>query len=244
MDRDRRGPSGPPSVGQLRFQSLEKPGGGTRRLVHLGRVEARSYASAVRAVSPFVLRAVGPQSQANRVHGWSARGPILEPWRVARARWRSEARALALAAGVVITTDVRSCYPSIEPDVLGDRLRTLGASSRDVTRVDRWMRWFCDQGVAGIPIGPIASAVLAEAVLQVGDEALRSIGMAHLRWVDDVAIFVQDERRAERAIEALVTAWATVGLRPNETKTSVHRDPVRWVASCWRISQAGRACLR
>jgi hypothetical protein len=237
----RSGPSGQ----AIRWEQVAKPGGGVRRLVRLDPLDALGYASAVRRVAPFVARASGSESHANRLSGWRATGPILEPWRAARHRWRGEVRRLGGAARAVATADVRRCYPSIAAAALRGRLLALGAREEDVEALDAWIGWFASVGVQGLPVGPDASAVLAEAVLQVGDEALRSMGVPHVRWVDDVAIFAADARRAELALAALVGSWASVGLEPNGSKTGALRDPAAWAAAITRTpSPAAGSALR
>jgi hypothetical protein len=242
---DRPAPSGPRLVGPIRWERAPKPGGGVRPLVRLDPADARRYASAVRLVAPFVVRAGGPETHANRLAGWDTAGPVLEAWRVARVRWLREARRLARDAGVVITTDVRACYPSVRADALRTRLLALGAPADLVAPVNAWLRAFDAVGVAGLPVGPDPSAVLADAVLLIGDEALRSTGVPHIRWVDDVAIFAADRREAMVALDVLVASWASTGLEPHEGKTVVHRDPGAWAAaSAHRASPAGASTLR
>ncbi len=68
-------------------------------------------------------------------------------------------------------------------------------------------------------MGPVASALLADTVLSAGDDAIRATGAAHVRWVDDVAIFAPDARSRAAALEALRRAWASLGLEIHDGKT-------------------------
>ncbi len=52
----------------------------------------------------------------------------------------------------------------------------------------------------GIPIGPNASRVLAEAVLIDVDAGLLSDGADFIRWVDDYTIFCKSEVKAQRLL--------------------------------------------
>ena len=81
------------------------------------------------------------------------------------------------------------------------------------------------QTFEGLPVGPIASAVLADAVLAAGDDAIRVTGTAHVRWVDDVAIFAPDARTRAVAFEALRRAWASLGLQLHDGKTVLLDEP-------------------
>ena len=76
-------------------------------------------------------------------------------------------------------------------------------------------------GVEGLPVGPDASAVLANAVLAQVDRTLRDAGVEHLRWVDDVVLSGGD---ASAALSVFRTALAKIGLRPNEAKTRIVPD--------------------
>ncbi|HKN80818.1 MAG TPA: RNA-directed DNA polymerase, partial [Actinomycetota bacterium] len=76
-------------------------------------------------------------------------------------------------------------------------------------------------GVEGLPVGPDASAVLANAVLSQVDRTLRDAGVEHLRWVDDVVLSGGD---VSSALSVFRTALATIGLRPNDAKTRIVLD--------------------
>jgi hypothetical protein len=77
-----------------------------------------------------------------------------------------------------------------------------------------------DDGVAGLPVGPEPSAVLANAVLGSADRSLRSQGYAFARWCDDVVV-----RTASGDVAAVHEAWAAalhpLGLRPAPEKSRV-----------------------
>jgi hypothetical protein len=203
----------------IRWDVIAKPGG-VRRVVVLSEADELAFARSVAGAVPAICRALGRGSHANRVVAWDgARGPILEPWRRARRRWQREVRLLAIDAPSVAVTDVRACYASISPGVISDRLRALGAPEHCVDQIDAWLRVFRDVGVDGLPIGPVASAPLAEAVLIAGDDAIRAAGAAHARWVDDVAIFAPDARTRAAAFDALRRAWHSLGLEVHDGKT-------------------------
>jgi len=226
---DRPGPPGPRLRGAVRLEATARPDGGVRALVQLDPADERAYAAPLRAAAPFVAAACGPQAHANRVIGWRDGLPLLEPWAISRRRWSAVARRLARRARVVATADVRDCYRSMGPDAVQARLRAIGSPDRCVTGVEAWARTFADVGLRGLPVGPTASAILADAVLAAGDDALRAFGATHLRWVDDVAIFSSGRRGASAALDTLMAAWEQLGLEPNGTKTGVHTDPMAWV---------------
>jgi hypothetical protein len=70
-----------------------------------------------------------------------------------------------------------------------------------------------------LPVGPPASAVLANAVLSAGDAAIGDTPF--LRWVDDFLIFARNEAEAHGALEHLSDALGRLGLSLADDKTSV-----------------------
>jgi hypothetical protein len=109
--------------------------------------------------------------------------------------------------------------------VLTRRLIALGAPETCVDEIASWLCAFADVGVEGLPVGPAVSAVLADAVLSAGDEAIRATGAAHVRWVDDVTIFAPDRRTRTDALLALRRAWASFGLELHDGKTVLFDGP-------------------
>jgi len=143
-------------------------------------------------------------------------------------------------------TDVRACYPSIDAGVVVDRLLGIGVSLESAAEIGSWLRAFRDDGVEGLPVGPTASAVLADAVLSVGDDAIRSTGASHLRWVDDVVIFAGEHRTGTRALDALRRSWRDVGLDPHEGKTAIMtgRDAMATLTAGRHVVSLAPAALR
>jgi hypothetical protein len=129
----------------------------------------------------------------------------------------------------VVLADVRSCYASITAEILGERLLGLGCHPAEVGSILSLLERFGEHGVAGVPVGPAASAVLANAVLLAADEALARSGARHLRWVDDFLIFPRRERDADEILERLSSALDELGLELAGEKCTVeelHRTPL------------------
>ncbi len=218
-------PSSPALRRPIRWDLSLKPDGGIRRLTRLDAADEIRFARAVARATPFVRRALGEESHANRVLGWDPKeGLILEPWRRARRRWIRQASRLARDARWVAITDVRACYPSITAAVVTARLQELHTPAVAAEEIKSWLSMFAGEGVDGLPIGPVASTVLADAVLSMGDEAIRVAGAEHLRWVDDIAIFAPDHRMGVRSLDALRRGLRDIGLELQEAKTMVFSD--------------------
>jgi hypothetical protein len=216
----------------IRLVPSPKPGG-VRWLVRLDEPAAAEYARRVAAVAPLVDAGLSASVVANRIVATSLEPPCvhLEPWRVARARFRRRVQALSVGASAVLATDVRACYPSITAEVVQGSLHRLACPASDIAAIGEALGAFADAGVRGLPIGPEPSAVLANAVLMAADRALETSGFPYVRWVDDVLVFLGDERDAQHALSALRAGIAVVGLRLAEEKTRVVGDPAAVLAA-------------
>jgi hypothetical protein len=204
-------------------------------VVRLGERDRRRYETAVAAAVPAVERGLSHGVIANRARPHSA-GFTLEPFVNARRRY---ARSVAetpdsgsLRAAFI--GDVHDCYGSIGPQVVSRSLRTLRVPDEAVQRIDEILRAFHSLGVRGLPIGPEASAVLANAVLAPVDLAIAAAAAGPVfRWVDDVIAFSPDVAGARRAERAFARALEELGLASHPGKCTVvdARDELRSGAS-------------
>lgn len=195
-----------------RTEVIPKPGGGTRRITRLDTADADAYRRLVARVAPAIERSLGARVIANRVSGPSLR---LEDWRVAYGRWRG---VLACGSGMRVRLDVADCYASIGPGTVTAALASLGA---EAAGLGSFLAELAEHGVAGLPVGPEPSAVLANAVLHRLDTAITSTGVRHLRWVDDVVAVADSDRHARRVLDAARRSLEEIGLRLNVHKTLV-----------------------
>ena len=91
-------------------------------------------------------------------------------------------------------TDIASYYGSIDPDRLETRLHDLGCDLHAVAVVLSGLRkWVSVDGIAGVPIGPEASGILGNAFLIPVDRMLTSLGVEHVRGMDDYKLMGRDE---------------------------------------------------
>ena len=201
--------------------------GGVRWLARLDPAAAAAYALSVFPFVPPIEHALPPSVAANRVTELRTNPPAicLEGWRGARTRFRRLVRDLASSAGAALMADVRDCYGSIRHPVVAAALRDLGGCDEDVERVLTVLRWMTEHGVRGLPVGPEASAVLANGVLLAVDRRLADAGWAHVRWVDDIIVFMHEATEARAALEVVRDTLGELGLALALEKTRVLLDP-------------------
>jgi hypothetical protein len=216
-----------------------KRGGGVRWLTRLDPAVEAAYRAAVGSLVGRIERSLSPAVIANRAIG-AADGWTLRDWRTERSAWRARLRSAADTAArgtVFAVTDVRECYPSIRPVTVGS---VLGPDASETVAL---LRRLSAAGVPGLPIGPDASAVVANAILAPLDSAVTGAGAGHVRWVDDVALWGSGSE-VRRALEALRRAAARIGLElnPDKTRLLADRHELRSIAlDASRASPSGRA---
>jgi hypothetical protein len=197
-------------------------GGTERRFVLLDVRTRERYVELVARSVAAIEELLSPAVMANRVASWSVRPPelALRSWRLERRLFAVRLAGLAGRRAPIAFGDVRRCYASMSPAIVGDALRRAGIPTAH--EVHGFLSGLERLGVEGLPVGPDASAVLANAVLAQVDRRLRDAGVEHLRWVDDVVLSGVDVRAA---LTVFRTALASIGLRANETKTRIVPDP-------------------
>ncbi len=181
-------------------------------MTRLDTADADTYRRLVAHVAPAIEGSLAQGVIANRVSGPLLR---LEDWRAAHRRWR---RSVGPGSGVRLRLDVADCYASIRPGTVAAALASVGAEGEAVRR---FLDELAEHGVAGLPVGPEPSAVLANAVLHRLDVVIASQGIPHVRWVDDVVAVAESQRDAGRVLDVARRSLEELGLRPNAEKTLV-----------------------
>ena len=208
------------TVPAVRFVRV-RHAGTEKRFVLLDVATRERYVELVAGSAGAIEKLLSPAVMANRVASWSVCPPelVLRPWRLERRLFAARLAGLAARGRTIAFADVRRCYASMSPSIVGDALRRVGIPA--AREVEGFLADLERIGVEGLPVGPDASAVLANAVLAQVDRTLREAGVEHLRWVDDVVLSGGD---ASAALSVFRTALATIGLRPNEAKTRILLD--------------------
>lgn len=119
-------------------------------------------------------------------------------------RRQLELKADALSIKYVAMADIADFFPRIYQHRLENVIETIAASQRvrDVARVliKKLVSNLMGRNSYGIPVGPYASRVLAEALLIDVDSTLQSKNVNFVRWVDDYNIFCTSEYEAQSVL--------------------------------------------
>jgi reverse transcriptase-like protein len=205
------------------------PGRKVREVTVLHPAVSARYTALVAAVAQRVEGSLSRSVAANRISSASVDPPrlVLRSFRDERAAFGLRLARLARRTPCLLFADVRACYPSIVPAVVGSGLRDLGCDGSAAEAVAAFLRGLQERGVAGLPVGPVPSAVLANAVLAETDRALERLDAVHLRWVDDLVVAVAGSEEATTVLDVLREALDRIGLRLNDAKTRLVLDPAR-----------------
>jgi hypothetical protein len=121
-------------------------------------------------------------------------------------------------------TDIADFYPRIYQHRLKNALLSATGNSKEdeIRCLEKMLFRFADGASYGIPIGPLASRVLAEALLIDVDSTLRSLKIEFVRFADDYIIVANRIEDAEYGIRALAeTLYLNHGLTLQTAKTKI-----------------------
>lgn len=193
-----------------------------RDLVRLRPSDSLALHSATARVAPLIEASMTADVLADRLldpwHLSEDGTSWLAPWRPARRVFDSRLRELSMES-LVLRTDVKDCFGSITPPVVESALLGIGCDPAESATVGQILDGLASQGVRGLPVGPPASTVLANAVFAGVDRLLG--GSPHLRWVDDIIVFCEDAAEAAAILSRLQRVLAQAGLAIAWGKTSL-----------------------
>src|SRR5439155_691411 len=103
----------------------------------------------------------------------------------------------------VLVADIADFYNQISRHRLRNALETAGVQPDRAANTENMLSQITTKQSRGIPVGPYASIVLAEASLHDVDLFLVGRGRPHLRYVDDFRVFCTSRREANSALHDL-----------------------------------------
>lgn len=119
-------------------------------------------------------------------------------------RSQLDTKTLAPSTKYVAMADIADFFPRIYQHRLENVIESIATSQRvrDVARVliKKLVSNLMSRNSYGIPVGPYASRILAEALLIDVDSTLQSKNVNFVRWVDDYHIFCKSEYEAQSVL--------------------------------------------
>lgn len=127
---------------------------------------------------------------------------------------------LAQEYDYVLVTDIVDFYNQIYHHRLQNSIETFGRET--ASSIEEFLKTSTSGVSRGVPVGPAASIVLAEATLMDVDQFIANRGFDHVRYVDDYRIFSNSPLELVDLIHDLCTyLYANHRLVINESKTRV-----------------------
>lgn len=111
---------------------------------------------------------------------------------------------LAKTYSTILTTDITDFYNQIYLHRLNNAIELSDPRMKPVADdIENFLSTINSKASQGVPVGPAASIVMAEAVLIDVDNFIKNMGFSHTRYVDDIRIFSNSPRDLYRALERL-----------------------------------------
>ncbi len=121
----------------------------------------------------------------------------------------------------VLVTDISGYYENIDIQRLVAELRACGVTGPATGMLSKCLNKWAEPRHRGIPQGQSPSDLLAEFYLTSFDRHLESEGIVHLRYLDDIRVFGNDEWSARRALHRVTSLLRDRGLNLQTAKSKI-----------------------
>lgn len=188
-----------------RAMTIAKPKGGFRVVHQLEPLDAVIYTALAYEAAPSIEAARVPATE--RV-ACSYRFKVDEGsffsggsgW----SDYESRTEELLAQFSHVLVTDITDFYNQIYLHRLNNAIESSNASLKPLAAdIENFLLTLNSKSSQGVPVGPAASIVMAEAVLIDVDAFLKDQGVAHTRYVDDIRLFSDSRRKLLSVLEKL-----------------------------------------
>nr|WP_290228040.1 reverse transcriptase domain-containing protein [Trichocoleus desertorum] len=186
---------------------IPKPQGGFRVAIQLDPIDALLYTALVYEAAQLIEQSRAPKESKIAC---SYRVEIDSSGQLFRkdSGWndfheRSASLAESGQYSYVITADISDFYNQISHHRVRNALELSGVLSSRAENFENFLMNLTRGQSRGIPVGPSASILLAEACLNDVDSFLLRKGYTHVRYVDDFRIFCPNLTKAYKALHDL-----------------------------------------
>ena len=188
-----------------RAMTIAKPKGGFRVVHQLEPLDAVIYTALAFEAAPSIEAARIP---ANERVACSYRFKVEDGsffsggsgW----SDYESRTEELLAQFSHVLVTDITDFYNQIYLHRLNNAIESSNATLKPfAAEIENFLLTLNSKSSQGVPVGPAASIVMAEAVLIDVDLFLRAQGVAHTRYVDDIRLFSDSPRQLQKVLEKL-----------------------------------------
>lgn len=210
--------------GALERFLVPKPEGAFRVVMRLDPIDALLYTAAVYECAPIVETARARREVACAYRIDPAPDGRLFAVESAWDAFTAESVKFMSRKSIkyVVTADISDFYSQIGHHRVTNALEAAGVASVRAQSIERILSGWSALQSRGVPVGPQASIVLAEAVLMDVDAYLANHSYRHVRFVDDFRIFCRSEKEAVSAMHDLCDYLFTAhrrALTPSKTRT-------------------------
>ena len=213
----------PSDFANLDLMEFPKREYGARRICAVMEpMDAVAYLALVLLAAPAIERIrIGADQRV--VHSFryrpTAMGGTLFDRRYNYVSFLKEARRRRGASDVLVACDIANFFGSVSPQAVHAALTEAAVPSATADHIASLLQFWLDQGAVGLPVGPNASKILAEAVLCRVDRSLQAECVEFVRYVDDFRLIARDVPTAENHARILADVLAANNLALNSEKT-------------------------
>ncbi|WP_160300413.1 RNA-directed DNA polymerase [Chromobacterium vaccinii] len=183
------------------------------------------YISLTLLAAPKIEAARIPTSQ-NIIYSarFSGESPAIFNQDINYSSWKLRVKELANdpTCAYVVQCDIASFYDRVNIHRIESTLTSIGIESTLIKKINDLLLLWSKKDSYGIPVGNVASRILAEAALIDIDQYLLSENVIFVRYVDDYRLFAPDLITAQRWMNLLTTRLFRDGLMLNTGKTKLY----------------------
>lgn len=141
------------------------------------------------------------------------------------SNWREETkkRAEESDCNYIVSCDIAAFYDRVNIHRIESTLLSIGVDEKLVKTTNDLLLFWSKKDSYGIPVGNVASRILAEAALIDIDQYLMAEGIVFTRYVDDYQLFAPNLLAAQEWMNKLTTRLFRDGLMLNTGKTQLKK---------------------